>query len=146
MKIVKHLLFVLIVLIMVSLLANNLHAQEADPFPNTLDETSAMPGIEGRCSEEHPLYTNADVIEITTFELNLRTAPGLSASILTHFEEDDRLSVIGGPRCISGYTWYNVATDNGGFDNQVGWVAYGRPGYHSLVTLWGQFVDTVLNK
>lgn len=59
--------------------------------------------------------------------LNIRTAPSLSAPLLTYFAEEKRVRITGGSVCGEGYNWWQIT----GFGD-TGWVIEGRNGRYHL--------------
>jgi len=49
-----------------------------------------------------------DTVQVINGNLNLRTAPDTSASIIRVLREGTRLNVYEGPRSADGYQWYRV--------------------------------------
>jgi uncharacterized protein YgiM (DUF1202 family) len=66
-------------------------------------------------------FAIGSVVEVATDRLNLRSAAGLSGSVLDVLVQGDRGEVISGPTTKDGYSWYFIDTDADG--DADGWVA-----------------------
>lgn len=55
--------------------------------------------------------------------LRLRDGPGKSATVLKTIPEGGKMTIVGGPQCVSAGVWWQVKLDSGG---QVGWVLEGE--------------------
>ena len=55
-----------------------------------------------------PTITRGDVVQVVNGNLNLRTAPDTSASIIRLLRERTRLNVLEGPHSADGYQWCGV--------------------------------------
>lgn len=64
-------------------------------------------------------FATGDQVVVFDGPINLRSAPGTSASIVQSLPQDTLLTVLGGPTAASGYPWYQVQTA----DQPSGWVA-----------------------
>ena len=61
----------------------------------------------------------------------LRSDPYTDAEIIGRIEPSERVTVINGPSCSSGYIWWQVSVHK---DGSVGWTAEGdTDGYYWLV-------------
>jgi uncharacterized protein YgiM (DUF1202 family) len=63
-------------------------------------------------------FTAGAQIVVTTDGLNLRTAAGLDADVVTTLGNGATATILGGPTTADGYTWYQVEANAG-----TGWVA-----------------------
>jgi uncharacterized protein YgiM (DUF1202 family) len=66
----------------------------------------------------------ADRVQVTmsTGELSVRVTPGTDAQIVTRVSLGQQFTVMGGPQEASGYTWYQIRSDDGTVE---GWAAEG---------------------
>src|SRR5829696_1174320 len=69
-----------------------------------------------------------DFVLVTSPALNIRGAPGTNAERLRDpLEPGTPASIVQGPECVDGYTWWNVTADG-----TQGWVAEGNPDTYFL--------------
>lgn len=68
------------------------------------------------------LVQDSMAIRVGTINSKLRNLPGLSAKELGRIEVGEKVSVLGGRRCVDEFYWYNIKTR----DERVGWVAEGH--------------------
>jgi uncharacterized protein YgiM (DUF1202 family) len=62
------------------------------------------------------------LITMPTGELSVRLTPGTDAEIVTRVAPGQEFTVLGGPQEASGYTWYQIRSDDGATE---GWAADG---------------------
>ena len=55
-------------------------------------------------------------------QLSVRVTPGTDAEVVTRVNPGDQFTVTGGPQESSGYTWYQIRSDDGSIE---GWAADG---------------------
>jgi len=73
------------------------------------------------CSSDHHVGTgNAVVLSETDLSVRMRTGPGLDNSEIRQLRSGTRFEIIGGPRCVDGYVWWEIR-----HNNRTGWVAEG---------------------
>jgi uncharacterized protein YgiM (DUF1202 family) len=68
--------------------------------------------------EPHPRFTEGDQAQVSSDTANLRSGPGTSYDILAILAYAAAVTIVDGPTTNSGYTWYEVQSDDGS-----GWVA-----------------------
>jgi hypothetical protein len=59
---------------------------------------------------------------MSTGELSVRVTPGTDAQLVTRVALGQQFTVMGGPQEASGYTWYQIRSDDGAVE---GWAADG---------------------
>jgi uncharacterized protein YgiM (DUF1202 family) len=59
-------------------------------------------------------------VTMSTGELSVRVTPGTDAELVTRVALGQQFTVMGGPQEASGYTWYQIRSDDGGVE---GWAA-----------------------
>ncbi|MGC4192379.1 MAG: SH3 domain-containing protein [Thermomicrobiales bacterium] len=89
--------------------------------------------------EAAAVFEYNDSVMVNTDALNLRSEPGLSASILGTYPYGSTFVVVDGPTTVDNYRWYKVLTDDA---NQAGWFA---GVYLSLASTPVQPVVTVID-
>jgi uncharacterized protein YgiM (DUF1202 family) len=76
-------------------------------------------GLTSEGGSVDPEFDIGDAVVVTTDRLNLRSAAGTSAAVITVLPYGTKLAVADGPVSANGYTWYQVKTAGG----TTGWVA-----------------------
>ncbi len=61
-------------------------------------------------------------VTMSTGDLSVRVTPGTEAELVTRVAEGQQFTVMGGPQEASGYTWYQIRSDDGSVE---GWAADG---------------------
>lgn len=61
-------------------------------------------------------------VTMSTGDLSVRVTPGTDAELVTRVAEGQQFTVMGGPQEASGYTWYQIRSDDGAVE---GWAADG---------------------
>jgi uncharacterized protein YgiM (DUF1202 family) len=61
-------------------------------------------------------------VTMSTGELSVRVTPGTDAQLVTRVALGQQFTVMGGPQEASGYTWYQIRSDDGAVE---GWAADG---------------------
>ncbi|RIK42892.1 MAG: hypothetical protein DCC55_07440 [Chloroflexi bacterium] len=63
-----------------------------------------------------------DRVQVMIAQLTVRAVPGTDAPMLTRVDQGSQFTVTAGPQQASGYTWYQIRSDDGSVE---GWVAAG---------------------
>jgi hypothetical protein len=61
-------------------------------------------------------------VTMSTGDLSVRVTPGTDAQLVTRVAQGQQFTVMGGPQEASGYTWYQIRSDDGSVE---GWAADG---------------------
>ena len=61
-------------------------------------------------------------VTMSTGDLSVRVTPGTDAELVTRVAQGQQFTVMGGPQEASGYTWYQIRSDDGSVE---GWAADG---------------------
>jgi uncharacterized protein YgiM (DUF1202 family) len=61
-------------------------------------------------------------VTMSSGDLSVRVTPGTDAGLLTRVAQGQQFTVMGGPQEASGYTWYQIRSDDGSVE---GWAADG---------------------
>jgi uncharacterized protein YgiM (DUF1202 family) len=61
-------------------------------------------------------------VTMSTGDLSVRVTPGTDAQLVTRVAQGQQFTVMGGPQEASGYTWYQIRSDDGAVE---GWAADG---------------------
>ena len=61
-------------------------------------------------------------VTMSTGDLSVRVTPGTDAELVTRVAQGQQYTVMGGPQEASGYTWYQIRSDDGSVE---GWAADG---------------------
>lgn len=61
-------------------------------------------------------------VTMSTGDLSVRVTPGTDAELVTRVAQGQQFTVMGGPQEASGYTWYQIRSDDGAVE---GWAADG---------------------
>jgi uncharacterized protein YgiM (DUF1202 family) len=61
-------------------------------------------------------------VTMSNGDLSVRVTPGTDAALVTRVAQGQQFTVMGGPQEASGYTWYQIRSDDGSVD---GWAADG---------------------
>lgn len=61
-------------------------------------------------------------VTMSAGDLSVRVTPGTDAELITRVQLGQQFTVMGGPQEASGYTWYQIRSDDGGVE---GWAADG---------------------
>jgi uncharacterized protein YgiM (DUF1202 family) len=80
-----------------------------------------------RMGESQPVDRSprvGDRVQVTmsTGDLSVRVTPGTDAQLVTRVAQGQQFTVMGGPQEASGYTWYQIRSDDGSVE---GWAADG---------------------
>ncbi len=144
MKVWKVIVAILSALALVWFISRASAQEFIEPFPSGPEAyEDPLPGVKGFCDKKFGIVPG-DLVEVSTAELNLREAPGLRAQVLWVLNHNDHLSVLNqDPRCLNGYTWFNVAFANEGSNRLTGWVAYGRAYRNPLIQFIGRFINWI---
>jgi hypothetical protein len=59
-------------------------------------------------------------VQVTTAQLTIRAVPGTDAPVVTRVDQGRQFTVTAGPQQASGYTWYQIRSDDGTIE---GWAA-----------------------
>lgn len=85
--------------------------------------TNTVQNCAGTIPSQVALGDRARVTFTDGTPLRLRATPGTTGTFLRDMQEGTPFTIIGGPSCVDGYTWWQVQLDNG----STGWAAEGDP-------------------
>ncbi len=104
-----------------------LPVQTNTPFPTTptIVPTFTLIPASTNAGCPTPLNLTPGIMVVITGGLNVRSAPSLSAPLITYFSEERLVRLIGGPVCADAHNWWQIGDFGGQPGANTGWLIEG---------------------